>query len=394
MRNETVETEAMSPTKVVRLVLYITIFLFGLLGNLLVIIVVRARGKRRTFHDYFLLNLAIADLLFILCLPADVYIEMNLFPFTEIYCKLIYPLTTFAFSLSIFTLTSMAVGRCYIMKHHNKPPIRGSVVVVWILLLWISSVLCVLPLSIVARSSPGTCQEDWPGRTYRLAYTATLFVLQYIGPLVIIAIAYIHIGIQLNYKKPPLRHDNKTAQLIATRIRQRNIQIMRTLAVIVALFALLMLPHEIAWMLADFGQPEHHETAQTLIKFSPILTYLHSCSNPLVYGLMISQFRDDAKKCLCCVSLEDFAECYADDRASKRSKTTSPKPDTKHKEEETTQNRLSRPVSTTSAVYTNKKRVEKEPLIIEPSDQQKKGIYQTKFKKNSNACDQSMTRQV
>lgn len=392
MRNETLEAQAMSPTKVVRLVLYITIFLFGLFGNLLVIIVVRARGKRRTSHDYFLLNLAIADLLFILCLPADIYVEMTLFPFTEIYCKLIYPLTTFAFSLSIFTLTSMAVGRCYIMKHHNRPPIRGRILVFWILLLWVFSVLCVLPLSIVARSSPDSCQEDWPGTTYRLAYTATLFVLQYIGPLFIIAIAYIHIGIQLNYKKPPSTEDNKTAQMIAMRIRQRNIQIMRTLAVIVVLFAILMLPHEIAWMLIDFGRPEHYGAVQTLIKFSPILTYLHSCSNPLVYGLMISQFRDDAKKCLCCVSLEDFPECYEHDHASKRSKTTSPKPAGK-REGEQAQNRC-RPVSGTSTVYTDKKRVEKEPLIIEQSDQQKMSIYQTKFKKNSNACEKSMSRQV
>ncbi|XP_031561107.1 somatostatin receptor type 5-like [Actinia tenebrosa] len=382
MRNDTLEDQAMSATKVVRLVLYITIFLFGSFGNLLVIIVVHARGKKRTFHDYFLLNLAIADLLFILCLPADIYVEMTMFPFTEIYCKLIYPLTTFGFSLSIFTLTSMAVGRCYIMKHHNRPPIRGRIVMFWIILLWIFSILCVLPLSVVAQSAPDACQEDWPERRYRLAYTAALCVLQYIAPLCIIAIAYVHIGIQLNHKKPPSTDDNKTAQIIALRIRQRNIQIMRTLAVIVVLFALLMLPHEIAWLLIDFGRLEHDPSVQILIKFSPILTYLHSCSNPLVYGLMISQFRDDARKCLCCVKLEGFPECYEHENASRRSKTgtTSPKPETKLVERDPTQ-KSSRPVSGTSSVYANKPRVETELLITK----QYKGICQTKFKKNSNA---------
>lgn len=308
MENNTAVDENMDefpPIKLVRLILYILIFVVGLIGNLLVMIVVRARGKRRIFHDYFLLNLAIADLLYILCLPADIYIEMARFPFTEVYCKLIYPLTTFAFSLSILTLTSMAVGRCYIMQGNVRHPIKDRTTFLCIASLWILSLLCVLPLSITARSAPNTCLEDWPSSTHRRAYTIVLLVLQYIAPLVIIGIAYVYIGFLLINKKQPRLKVNMASHKLMVNIKQRNLQIIRTLAVIVVLFALLMLPHEIAWMLMDFGKENHIEIGEVLIKYSPILTYLHSCSNPLVYGLMISQFRNDIKKCLCCLELDD-----------------------------------------------------------------------------------------
>lgn len=306
-----------SPIKVARIVIYILLFIVGLVGNVLVMIVVRARGKRRIFHDYFLLNLAIADLLYILCLPADIYIEMAQFPFTQVYCKLIYPLTTFAFSLSILTLTAMAVGRCYIMQGTSRPQIKDRTAFLCIAFLWILSVLCVLPLSITARSSLNTCLEEWPSSTYRRAYTVALLVLQYIAPLVIIGIAYVYIGVFLIHKKQPRLEVSVATHKVINNIRQRNIQIVRTLAVIVLLFALLMLPHEIAWMLIDFGNATEKDMGLELIKYSPILTYLHSCLNPLVYGLMISQFRNDVKKCLCCGDLDD------DDRVTTRNQSQS-----------------------------------------------------------------------
>jgi hypothetical protein len=159
-----------------------------------------------------------------------------------------------------------------------------------------------------------------------------------------------------------------------------------------------MLPHEIAWMLIDFGKPEHREAVQILIKFSPILTYLHSCSNPLVYGLMISQFRSDAKKCLCCVGLEDFPECsepHEHDNVcnTSRRNRTSPKTETKL-DEDVSQHQTHPTRSTSTAVYAvDKNRVEKEPLIIE-QNKQKHGIYQTKVKKNSTTSDESISQQV
>lgn len=228
--------EEFSPIKVVRISIYVLIFLVGLFGNLLVMIVVRARGKRRIFHDYFLLNLAIADLLYILCLPADIYIEMSQFPFTQVYCKLIYPLTTFAFSLSILTLTAMAVGRCYIMQGTSRPPIKDRTAFLSIAFLWVLSVLCVLPLSITARSSLNSCLEEWPSSSYRRAYTVALLVLQYIAPLVIIGIAYVYIGFFLMHKKQPKLQLSVASHKVLHNIKQRNIQIVRTLAVIVMLF--------------------------------------------------------------------------------------------------------------------------------------------------------------
>ena len=73
-----------------------------------------------------------------------------------------------------------------------------------------------------------------------------------------------------------------------------SVVILRTVAVIVVLFLVLLLPLQVAWMLLDFK----HISFDELWFVSELLIKLHSCVNPIVYGIMNKQYRQSYIKLL------------------------------------------------------------------------------------------------
>ncbi|PFX31672.1 neuropeptide FF receptor 1-like [Stylophora pistillata] len=270
---------------------YAVAFVLGLLGNFLVIVIVAARRSRRTANDIFILNLAINDLVYLfVCLPTNVYMMFADIQY-DLYCRLIWPLMTVTVNLSIFTLTSMAVFRCYVILNPFKAEMRHRYVLIWILGIWLLGLVLVLPLLLVtkpklAEPSQG-CTEVWPSPQYRQAYTASLFALQFMIPLTIIAVAYVRIGLDLVRQG---RHQVPDHAVHQER-RRENMQVIKTLATIVILFAICMLPAQLAWLLHDFAYEDNKSLIAFLFSFSPSLLYFHSCLNPIVYGTLTKHYR-------------------------------------------------------------------------------------------------------
>lgn len=277
--------------KNIKLILYVFTLFLGVSGNTLVLIIL-ARKIRRVSNDLFIINLAVADLtLLVLSVPVMVlyYGEYN---FPEFVCKVVWPMMTVSNTVSIFTLTIMAMCRCHVILHSFRPDVRQRNIYRGITLTWISSIILLLPLMVVAISDPsGGCQENWLSIMDGKIYTIVLVILQYVLPLTLIAIAYIWIAVDL--WKPRNLNSTWTATDRKGREKRRkeNLQIVKTLATIVILFAICMLPGHIAWLLGDFGGVEEKKVATVIIRFFDILVYFHSCLNPIVYGTLTKYFR-------------------------------------------------------------------------------------------------------
>ena len=275
--------------KQIKLALYVFTFLLGVTGNSLVLVVLWKK-KRKSVNDLLIFNLSTSDLtLMLLSLPANVFL-LGRIDFPMFFCKLISPLMTATFNVSIFTLTFMAVYRWRVIINSLKPEMRHRYVIMWISAIWVFGFLLLLPLITVAETDEtGGCKENWKPHQSRV-YTAVLFALQYVVPLATIAGAYVLIAIDIGKAKN--RHiSNAQDRLTLEKRRKEDLQIIKMMGMIVILFAVCMLPIQVAWLIEDFGPDEHKEVGNVLLRVADIAAYLHACVNPIVYGTITKYFR-------------------------------------------------------------------------------------------------------
>ena len=262
----------------------------GFGGNSLVIAVMSSKKHKRSIPVLFVLNLAVSDITFIVAaLPLNIYSRLKAIRQNLYFCRLLMPLVTAFYIQSIFTITSMAVHRCRVITNPLRPKMRMRNAYIWIVAIWFSSLIIVLPLSIVSKANNGVCYENWPSINHRKAYTIALYILQFVIPFLVIGVAYVKIGIYLWRSPVP------QSTLPAQKRRKENIQVVKTLAMIVILFVICLLPGQLAWLLLDIGGQKETEIAIVILKFADIFDMLHACINPIIYGLSNKQFR---KECI------------------------------------------------------------------------------------------------
>lgn len=281
----------------VKLGFYIASLILGFGGNSLVITVMSRKKQKRSIPRLFILNLAISDLSFIMIsTPTNICSYISTIYQNSYYCRLLTPLLTIFYFVSIFTIFTVAVHRCRLITNPYRPKMRMRNAYIWIAAIWFSSLIIVLPLSVVSDANNGICYENWPSINHRNAYTIALFILQFVIPLFIIGVAYASIGIDLRRSTVP------QSSLPTLKRKKENIPVIKTLAMIVILFVICLLLRQIAWLLPDFGGQKESEITQTIFKFADILDILHPSLNPIVYGLSNKRFR---RECI-----QHFFDCF------------------------------------------------------------------------------------
>ena len=285
-------------------IMYFITLIVGLVGNILALLIVVKRKRKRTENDIFIANLAISDLaLLLFFLPAKLYAYLTCSQKVHFaaFCTLIFPMSVLTFSTSIFTMTAMSVHRC---RHIVKPflgPTRKIYTYVSIAVIWIFSITMILPLMIFTKFDPKLemCKEQFPSLEVKKVYTAVLFVLQCAIPLFIISAAYFLIWRDLSKSTVHRASINSRGRVTTDCSRTENRQVVRTIAAIVVLFVLCTFPTQVAWMAMDFGDIDAQQAAFVIFTFSDILALFHSCVNPIVYGSLTRHFRRGYYRYLC-----------------------------------------------------------------------------------------------
>ena len=123
------------------------LFILGFGGNSLVITVMSRKKQKRSIPRLFILNLAFSDLSFIMiATPINIYSYISTIYQNSYYCRLLTPLLTIFYFGSIFTIFSMAVHRCRLITNPYRPKMRMRNAYIWIVAIWFSSLIIVLPL--------------------------------------------------------------------------------------------------------------------------------------------------------------------------------------------------------------------------------------------------------
>ncbi|KAM8844628.1 somatostatin receptor type 5-like [Spinachia spinachia] len=280
---------------VLMLLINIIVCAIGLGGNTLVIHIVLHYSKIESVTNIYILNLAIADELFMLSLPfLAVQNTLESWPFGSFMCRLVMTVDSINQFTSIFCLTVMSIDRYLAVVH----PIRSSkwrrplVAKVVNGTVWAVSFLVALPVVIFAQKAGGICTIAWPqpANIWGVAFIIYTSTVGFFGPLLIICLCYLLIVFKI-------RSSGRKVHATSTKRRKSERKVTRMVVIVVAVFVLCWLPFyalNIIILLVKLPQED-----QGLYYLVVVLGYANSCANPIVYCFLSDNFKRGFRKALC-----------------------------------------------------------------------------------------------
>ncbi|XP_035527015.1 neuromedin-U receptor 1-like [Morone saxatilis] len=299
-------------------VTYLTIFLVGVLGNSLTCAVILRYRVMQTPTNYYLLSLAVSDLLVLLLgMPLELYDMWQNYPFLlgegGCYFK-IFLFETVCFA-SILNVTALSVERYVAVVHPLKVKhmtTRAHVKRV-IFMLWVLSMLCAVPNTSLhgiavlppkfGRQFPRSAicnvvKPIWIYNRIILISTLAFFLL----PMLIISILYLLIGLRLHSERVMTVVDTRCSfgpeslsRSHKQKLSKRNLQVTKMLCVLVVVFGLCWAPFHVErlmWSYIDPSSDLHKKVFEHVHIVSGVCFYLSSAINPILYNLMSTRFRE------------------------------------------------------------------------------------------------------
>ncbi|XP_063819444.1 apelin receptor-like [Pseudophryne corroboree] len=310
---------------------YLLIFFLGITGNGLVLWASRRRKDRPRAADSFILQLALADLAFVVTLPLwAVYASLGYhWPFGKVACKLSGYLVLLNMYASAFCLTGLSLDRYIVIvlspgPGHPRSPLSSPLATV---VTWASAGLLALP-ALIFRNT-GQTDELWDNRTLcymdysivdssgqtnsweaGLGFSSTL--LAFVAPFCVILFCYVGIGRRVSghFRLP----------LVASRKR-------RLLAIMIGLvvtFGACWAPFHLVKSIYVLMNAEVlplscalHVFLNNLHPYVTCLGYANSCLNPVLYAFLDPRFRGHCRRLLGCGSIFQGNEKQVEDKEQK-----------------------------------------------------------------------------
>ncbi|XP_062850132.1 somatostatin receptor type 1 [Trichomycterus rosablanca] len=280
--------------------IYALVCCVGIIGNAMVIYVILKYAKMKTATNIYILNLAIADELFMLSVPfLATSAAVRHWPFGSLMCRLVLSVDGINMFTSIFCLTVLSVDRYIAVVHPIKAARyrRPTVAKVVNVCVWGLSLLVILPIIIFADTVPAEdggvdCNFQWPGSTWSEAFVVYTFLLGFLLPVAAICLCYCLIVVRM-----------RAVGLKAGWMQRRRSEkkITRMVLLVVTVFVLCWMPFYIVQLISVFRQPPDPMVTQLFL----ILSYANSGANPILYGFVSDNFRRSFQRIVCFRWLEN-----------------------------------------------------------------------------------------
>ncbi|XP_022787788.1 prolactin-releasing peptide receptor-like [Stylophora pistillata] len=321
--------------EVIKIMLYATWGLFGVLGNILTTVILsKIKAKETRVMDFYMINIALADLgTLLLAFPMTAIRERlpNDWPFGEIVCLYFLPLTDIFHGSSVWFITAAAIERYQKIarpsKVNTKLPVslkRAQIVAVstWVL----SFVVFSLPLYFVLRYTEMPtkgrfrCGSNLPVAGAGLALTKLYFTfmifVSYVMPLFVISGTFIAVSRKLNKSSKFIKAMNsqheQDSKLLSLNSRKfnptrrhanrvaRNRRAKMILTPVVGIFAVFILPLTVLRLCIVFWPPITAQTFYNDLLFAvSVGVIINSSANPIIYSVVRNDFRRQMIRLLC-----------------------------------------------------------------------------------------------
>ncbi|KAM6160019.1 C-X-C chemokine receptor type 6 [Erethizon dorsatum] len=260
--------------------MYVVVFVLGLLGNALVLVIYIFYQKSKTVTDMFLANLPLADLVFVCTLPFWAYAGSHQWVFGRAMCKILHGIFTINFYVSMLTLTCITVDRYMVVVQATKAYAQGATCTAWgkgiLGGTWVVSLVLSLPQIIygdVHHRDKLVC--DYHQDEIFRVVLATQMTLGFFLPLLTMMLCY------------PV--------IIRTLLLSRGFQKHKSLKIIilvVAVFLLTQTPFSLVKLIRSSKWEYYTRTSfNYAIVVTEAISYLRVCLNPVLYAFVGLKFR-------------------------------------------------------------------------------------------------------
>ncbi|KAM4888005.1 kiSS-1 receptor [Thomomys bottae] len=285
----------------------------GLVGNSLVIYVICRHKQMRTVTNFYIANLAVTDVTFLLCcvpFTALLY-PLPAWVLGDFMCKFVNYIQQVSVQATCATLTAMSLDRWYVTVFplralHRRTPRLALAVSLGI---WVGSAAVSAPVLALHRLSTGPrtyCSEAFPSRALERAFALYNLLALYLLPLLATCACY---GAMLRHLsraavRPAPSDGALQGQLQAERAEAVRAKVSRLVAAVVLLFAACWGPIQLFLVLQALGpagswHPRSY-AAYALKIWAHCMSYSNSALNPLLYAFLGSHFRQAFRRVCPC----------------------------------------------------------------------------------------------
>ena len=294
---------------------YVVVMLFSLIGNSLVIVVVKKNigGQMKSVGNYLLLSMASADLILTVgnmpervtrSLTGDQWLIDGLMGI--ILCKATNFFEKLSITVSILNLTLVSVDRFLVVFYPHSKIFTNRKCFVAIGVVWLCSALYCSPvvyygglLHSPEQESTTSCEVRRFFPNWKSWYLCFLSLLPL--TLLVTVILYGSICFRLWRRQPPGEPPiSKRNQ----RSGRSNRKVVRMVAVILIAFYMCFLPYWVGWVFCAYFS-FNSICNDTYIFISIFLTYTNSAMNPVIYVALSENYKQAFKR----VFLQYFKCC-------------------------------------------------------------------------------------
>ena len=288
-------------------VLYCITILMALIGNVLLIYIVKRKPGTRTLTGFLFVNMAVADLLVaFIAMPVSIQwictVGLKWLPgiLGHVTCTFVPYIFHVTIAASIISLSFISVDRylAVVFPLRRFPRFRQAKVLT--VVIWLSSMMFSIPAAVTWRFEKNEklgrfiCAPNFKKLTQfgRRGFYLYLFIMMYLIPLLVISSLYALTGRTLWLRNFPERQFSNQRQQRSETTKRK---VVRTLVIITAVFAFCWLPAQCYHLILAF-RPDIHETSPLYVMLLCFwLGHANSAINPWLYMMLSHNFR----KALC-----------------------------------------------------------------------------------------------
>ncbi|XP_030045919.1 C-C chemokine receptor type 4 [Microcaecilia unicolor] len=282
--------------------LYVLVFVFGLLGNSLVVWVLVQRERLKSMTDVYLLNLAISDLIFVFFLPFWAYYAVDQWVFGMELCKIISATYLVGFYSGIFFIMLMSIDR-YLAIVHVVFAMKARTVTygtITSIIVWAVAILASTPELVFNElqidQNHTTCKSKYSSysKIWKIIHSLKISALGLLIPFAVMVFSYSMII------KVLLRCKN-----------EKKKKAIRLIFIVMVVFFISWAPYNIVLflqLLYELGIVNNCKISKELdysLQVTEVIALIHCCLNPIIYVFLGEKFRKHLRvlfyKCSLCV---------------------------------------------------------------------------------------------